>query len=99
MKPKALFINVGRGATVVTPELARALSEKRLGGAGLDVTDPEPLPADSPLWKMSNVIITPHVSTDSDFGSGRHWQIARENLRRYVAGERMLSVVDVKRGY
>jgi phosphoglycerate dehydrogenase-like enzyme len=63
------------------------------------VTDPEPLPPDSPLWKMPNVIITPHVSTDSDFGTERHWQIARENLRRYVAGERMLSVVDVKRGY
>jgi phosphoglycerate dehydrogenase-like enzyme len=99
MKPKALFINVGRGATVVTAELVRALSEKRLGGAGLDVTDPEPLPPDSPLWKMPNVIITPHVSTDSDFGSARHWQIARENLRRYVAGEPMLSVVDAKRGY
>jgi phosphoglycerate dehydrogenase-like enzyme len=99
MKPTALFINVGRGATVVTPELVRALNEKRLGGAGLDVTDPEPLPADSPLWKMSNVIITPHVSTDSDFGSERHWLIARENLRRYVAGESMLSVIDVKRGY
>jgi phosphoglycerate dehydrogenase-like enzyme len=99
MKPKALFINVGRGSTVVTAELVRALSEKRLGGAGLDVTDPEPLPAESPLWKMPNVIITPHVSTDSDFGSERHWLIARENLRRYVAGERMLSVVDVKRGY
>ncbi|HJS21357.1 MAG TPA: D-2-hydroxyacid dehydrogenase [Steroidobacteraceae bacterium] len=99
MKPKALFINVGRGGTVVTADLSRALSEKRLGGAGLDVTDPEPLPPDSPLWKMSNVIITPHVSTDSDFGSERHWLIARENLRRYVAGEPMLSVVDIKRGY
>jgi phosphoglycerate dehydrogenase-like enzyme len=99
MKPKALFINVGRGGTVVTAELVRALTEKRLGGAGLDVTDPEPLPADHPLWRMPNVIITPHVSTDSDFGSGRHWQIARENLRRYVAGEPMLSVVDVRRGY
>lgn len=99
MKPRALFINVGRGGTVVTADLVRALSEKRLGGAGLDVTDPEPLPPDHPLWRMPNVIITPHVSTDSDFGSERHWQVARENLRRYVAGERMLSVVDVKRGY
>ncbi len=99
MKPRALFINVGRGSTVVTAELVRALSEKRLGGAGLDVTDPEPLPADHALWRMPNVIITPHVSVDSDLGSERHWQIARENLRRYVAGEPMLSVVDVKRGY
>jgi phosphoglycerate dehydrogenase-like enzyme len=99
MKPRALFINVGRGGTVVTSELVKALNEKRLGGAGLDVTDPEPLPADHPLWHAPNVIITPHVSTDSDIGSERHWQIARENLRRYVAGDRMLSVVDVKRGY
>lgn len=99
MKPRALFINVGRGGTVVTAELVKALTEKRLGGAGLDVTDPEPLPPDHPLWHAPNVIITPHVSSDSDIGSERHWQIARENLRRYVAGERMLSVVDVRRGY
>ncbi len=99
MKPGALFINVGRGGTVVTSDLVRALTEKRLGGAGLDVTDPEPLPPDHPLWRLPNVIITPHVSSDSDFGSERHWQVARENLRRYVAGERMLSVVDTKRGY
>jgi phosphoglycerate dehydrogenase-like enzyme len=99
MKPRALFINVGRGRTVVTAELVKALTEHRLGGAGLDVTDPEPLPPDHPLWRAPNVIITPHVSSDSDIGSERHWQIARENLRRYVAGERMLSVVDVGRGY
>jgi phosphoglycerate dehydrogenase-like enzyme len=99
MKPRALFINVGRGGTVVTDELLRALNEKRLGGAGLDVTDPEPLPPAHPLWRAPNVIITPHVSSDSDIGSERHWLIARENLRRYVAGDRMLSVVDVKRGY
>ncbi len=99
MKPRAIFINVGRGATVVTAELVKALKEKRIGGAGLDVTDPEPLPANHPLWRLPNVIVTPHVAADSDFGSERHWQVARENLRRYVAGERMLSVVDVKRGY
>jgi phosphoglycerate dehydrogenase-like enzyme len=99
MKPRALFINVGRGGTVVTDELVRALNEKRLGGAGLDVTDPEPLPPDHPLWRAPNVIITPHVSGDSDIGSERHWLIARENLRRFVAGDRMLSVVDVARGY
>lgn len=99
MKPRALFINVGRGKTVVTSELIKALAERRLGGAGLDVTDPEPLPAGHPLWHAPNTIITPHVSTDSDIGEERHWQVARENLRRYVAGERMLSVVDVRRGY
>jgi phosphoglycerate dehydrogenase-like enzyme len=99
MKPRALFINVGRGGTVVTDELVRALKEQRLGGAGLDVTDPEPLPPDHPLWRAPNVIITPHASAESDIGSERHWLIARENLRRFVAGDRMLSVVDVARGY
>jgi phosphoglycerate dehydrogenase-like enzyme len=99
MKPRALFINVGRGKTVVTSALVKALQERRLGGAGLDVTDPEPLPADHPLWRIPNVVITPHVSTESDIGDERHWQVARENLRRYVAGDRMLSVVDVKKGY
>jgi phosphoglycerate dehydrogenase-like enzyme len=99
MKPRALFINVGRGKTVVTSELVEALKGNRLGGAGLDVTEPEPLPANHPLWRLPNVIVTPHVATDSDLGREHSWQIARENLRRFVAGERMLSVVDVKRGY
>lgn len=99
MKPRAIFINVGRGKTVDTDALVKALQEKRLGGAGLDVTDPEPLPKDHPLWQLPNVIITPHVASDSDSGNKLHWQVARENLRRFVAGDRMLSVVDVKRGY
>jgi phosphoglycerate dehydrogenase-like enzyme len=83
----------------VQRDLVAALRSGRLAGAGLDVTDPEPLPPDSPLWKMSNVIITPHVSADSDLGEEARFAILRENLRRYVAGERLLSVVDVKRGY
>ncbi len=99
MKAGAFFINVGRGGTVVTNDLVSALKENHLGGAGLDVTDPEPLPQDHPLWHLPNVIITPHVSADSEFEENRHWEIACENLRRYAAGERMLSVVDVKRGY
>lgn len=99
MKPGAFFVNVGRGGTVVTDDLVNALRQNRLGGAGLDVTDPEPLPPDHPLWRLPNVIVTPHVSSDSEFDRERHWEIAVENLRRYVAGERMLSVVDVKRGY
>jgi phosphoglycerate dehydrogenase-like enzyme len=99
MKRSALFINVGRGATVDTSALVRALASGALGGAGLDVTDPEPLPPDHPLWQAPNVIITPHVASDSDLGDARVWEIVRENLRRYVAGEKMLSVVDVERGY
>ena len=98
-KPGAFFVNVGRGRSVVQAALVAALKSGRLAGAGLDVTDPEPLPAESPLWQMQNVIITPHVSADSDLGNEARFAIAIENLRRYVAGERMLSVVDVARGY
>ena len=98
-KPGAYFFNVGRGGSVVQQDLVAALKSGRLAGAGLDVTDPEPLPAGSPLWKLQNVIITPHVSADSDLGNEARFLVARENLRRYVAGERMLSVVDVAKGY
>ncbi len=99
MKPGAYFFNVGRGKSVVQADLVAALQGGRLAGAGLDVTDPEPLPADSPLWKMQNVILTPHVSTRSDLGSEARSVIVIENLRRYVAGEKMLSVVDTGKGY
>ena len=99
MKPKGFFINVGRGPSVVTADLVAALRDGRLAGAGLDVTDPEPLPRDHPLWRLPNVIVTPHVAAQSDLGREARWTIVRENLRRYVAGEPMLSVVDVERGY
>ncbi len=98
-KPGAYFINVGRGQSVVQKDLVAALRSGRLAGAGLDVTEPEPLPPDDPLWTFGNVILTPHVSAASDLGDAARFAIARENLRRYVAGERMLSVVDVTRGY
>ncbi|MGB5443708.1 MAG: D-2-hydroxyacid dehydrogenase [Gammaproteobacteria bacterium] len=99
MKPGAYFINVGRGRSVVTADLIEALNSDRLGGAALDVTDPEPLPPDHPLWTAKNIFITPHISAGSDEQMGRYWLVVRENLRRYVNGERMLSVVDLKRGY
>ena len=98
-KPGAYFFNVGRGGSVVQADLIAALESGRLAGAGLDVTEPEPLPASSPLWKMRNVIITPHVSADSDLGLSVRIAVIRENLRRYVAGERMLSEVDLGKGY
>jgi phosphoglycerate dehydrogenase-like enzyme len=99
LKPNALFINVARGGSVVTADLTKALNERRLAGAGLDVVDPEPLPPDNPLWKAPNVIISPHVSSRSDLPGEERWVLVRENLRRYVAGEKMLSVVDLKREY
>lgn len=99
MRPTAYFINVARGGSVVTDALVAALKNQQIAGAGLDVTDPEPLPADHPLWDAPNVIITPHVANDSDLGYGAQVAISTENLRRYIQGERMLSVVDVARGY
>jgi phosphoglycerate dehydrogenase-like enzyme len=99
MKPTALFINVGRGGTVVTDALTRALATGVIAGAGLDVTEPEPLPDGHPLWAMPNVIITPHVAAASDDLGRRLRLVVAENVRRYVAGERMLSVVDLDRGY
>ncbi len=99
MRRGAHFINVGRGQSVVTDDLIAALRSGQVGGAGLDVTDPEPLPQGHPLWQLPNVIITPHISARSDLGNEARWAVARENLRRYVAGEPMLSVVDIEKGY
>ena len=76
-----------------------ALADGTLAGAGLDVTDPEPLPADHALWGVDNVIITPHVAATSDLSRRNTLLIARENLRRYVAGEKLLNLVDLERGY
>jgi len=98
VKPGVIFVNVARGASVVTDDLVAALDDGRVAGAGLDVTDPEPLPADHPLWRKSNVIITPHIAW---YGNNRERQItlARENIRRFIAGDALLNVVDPERGY
>ena len=92
------FINIGRGATVDTDDLLTSLQSGQLGGAGLDVTDPEPLPPDHPLWKADNVIITPHVSS---WGSDtrRHELLLIENLARYATGDPLYNVVDPTKGY
>ena len=99
MKPTAYFISVGRGASTVTDDLIAALNQGQIAGAGLDVTDPEPLPADHPLWTTPRVIISPHTAGRSDKGRDRLYLLVQENLRRYVAGEPLLSVVDIERGY
>ena len=99
MKPTAYFLSVGRGRSTVTADLIAALSANRIAGAGLDVVDPEPLPADNPLWHLPNVILTPHVSADTQVSDEQRDALLRENLRRYVAGEPMLAVVDIERGY
>jgi phosphoglycerate dehydrogenase-like enzyme len=98
VKPGVVFVNVARGASVVTDDLVAALADGRVAGAGLDVTDPEPLPADHPLWRMPNVIITPHIAW---YGNNRERQmmLARENVRRFIAGDALLNVVDPEEGY
>ena len=98
-KRGAMYFSVGRGTTTDTDALIAALSDGQIGGAGLDVTDPEPLPQDHPLWSMPNVIITPHVAAYTDESFGRTLAIAMENLQRYVDGGPLLSVVDFEKGY
>lgn len=103
MKSDALFINVGRGSLIYTDALIRALEERRIAGAILDVLEKEPLAADSPLWKMPNVLITPHIS-GRGFGHDpetekKVWDICLENLRRYIAGEDIINEVDMNLGY
>ncbi|HMA12774.1 MAG TPA: D-2-hydroxyacid dehydrogenase, partial [Steroidobacteraceae bacterium] len=99
VKPTAFFINIARGGSVVTEALMAALNEGRLAGAGLDVVEPEPLPPDHPLWKSPRILFTPHISARSDLPGEARWIIAADNLRRYVAGERLLNVVDLQRGF
>jgi phosphoglycerate dehydrogenase-like enzyme len=98
-KPTAFYVNIGRGKTVDTDALVRALREGKIAGAGLDVTEPEPLPSDHELWGLPNVIITPHVGGDSERHMERIWLLFRENLRRFAVGEPLLSVVNKRRGY
>jgi phosphoglycerate dehydrogenase-like enzyme len=99
MKKTAYFINVGRGGSVVTNDLVAALNNGTIAGAGLDVTEPEPLPTDHPLWRAKNIIITPHMSAQSDLGQNVRATIYREQVRRFAAGEKLLSVVDFSKGY
>jgi len=99
MKSNAYFVSVGRGASTVTDDLVAALESGAIAGAGLDVTDPEPLPEGHALWTTPRVIISPHTGGRSDKGRERLFLLVQENLRRYVAGEPMLSVVDIERGY
>ncbi len=99
MKTGAYYISVGRGGTTDTLALTTSLENGKLAGAGLDVTDPEPLPADHPLMSKTNVIITPHVAGRSEVSGLNTRLIARENLRRYIRGEPLLNLVDLKRGY
>ena len=94
MKRGAYFINIARGRCVVTQDLIAALESGRLAGAGLDVADPEPLPTDSPLWRMPNVLITPHVAILGTPYRQKWEAILLENCRRFAAGQPLINVVD-----
>lgn len=96
---RAHLINVGRGASVVTDDLVAALDSGQIAGAGLDVVDPEPLPEDSPLWQMGNVVITPHMSGDSAGWSDRLAEQFMANWDRYRSGQQLFNIVDKAKGY
>lgn len=100
MKKTAYFINVGRGALASLADLAAALAAGELAGAALDVFEAEPLPADSPLWRMGDrVILTPHVAGYSPRIAERHLGVLLENVGRFVRGEPLLNVADKRRWY
>ncbi len=99
MKPNSYFIAVSRGGLYDTDALVKALDTRKLAGAGLDVTDPEPLPKGHPLWKFPNVLITPHIAGRSDGENARYEALYIENLKRFAAGEPLLNVVDKEKGY
>jgi phosphoglycerate dehydrogenase-like enzyme len=99
MKGSAFLVNVGRGGLVQQEALIDALRAKQIGGAGLDVFEPEPLPADSPLWSMPNVILTPHYAGASPRYYERAMAIFLDNLRRYRDGESLRNLVDKRAGY
>jgi phosphoglycerate dehydrogenase-like enzyme len=99
MKPSAYIINIGRGGLIDQAALIKALEEKRIVGAGLDVATPEPLPKDSRLWDFENVILSPHVSGGMEDYMLRAADLFCENLKRYLDGKKLLNVVDRKKGY
>ncbi|MHB0969768.1 MAG: D-2-hydroxyacid dehydrogenase [Thermoanaerobaculia bacterium] len=99
MKPTAVFINVGRAATVDEDALVDALREKRIRGAALDVFETEPLPAEHPLWQFENVLISPHTADHTSDSHQRAMEFFMENLRRFRAGEALEKVVDKAEQY
>lgn len=99
MKPSAYLINVARGSVIDEPALIEALRRRAIAGAALDVAEKEPLPPESPLWKLDNVFITPHVSAVTDRLWERQADLLIENLDRWFSGRELLNQVDLQRGY
>ncbi|NLO10252.1 MAG: D-2-hydroxyacid dehydrogenase [Clostridiales bacterium] len=99
MKPDAFLVNIGRGELIDQEALIEALRNNRIGGAGLDVMTPEPLPADNPLWELPNVIITQHSSGLSVGNDTRRVNLFTDNLRRYLNNEALENIVNFTEGY
>jgi len=99
MKPDAWLVNVGRGRLIVTDHLVDALRERRIGGATLDVTDPEPLPKDHPLWTLDNCLITPHIGNTRAMAVPLLSERITTNCRLFASGEPLVGLVDVALGY
>ena len=99
MKDSAFIVNIGRGSLIKQADLIKALTENWIAGAGLDVTDPEPLPEESKLWELENVILTPHTAGFSPTNDQRRFEIFRDNLKNYLNNEALLNQVDFKLKY
>ena len=99
MKPDAFLLNVGRGPLIDEAALVEVLRQHKIGGAALDVFDQEPLPPDSPLWGLEDLLITPHTGGISQKMWERHYVLFSENLRRYLSGKPLLGLVDKRSGY
>jgi phosphoglycerate dehydrogenase-like enzyme len=99
MQSHAWIVNIGRGKQIVTDELVWALETGEIGGAALDVTEPEPLPTGHPLWSMPNCIITPHVGNTAEMVPPLLAVRIAENVRRLASGEQMIGIVDITFGY
>ena len=99
MEPHSWIVNVARGRHIVTDDLVEALRSGVIGGAGLDVTDPEPLPDDHPLWGLPNCIITPHVGNTPEMAKPLLAERVTDNVRRFARGEELIGLVDVDAGY
>jgi phosphoglycerate dehydrogenase-like enzyme len=99
LKPHSYFVAVSRGGIYDMGGLVKALDSKRLAGAGVDVTDPEPLPKGHALWKFNNVVITPHIAGRSDRDNERMVGTIKENIKRFVDGRPLVNVVDKQKGY
>ena len=98
-KPTAYLIDIGRGGVIDQAALITALREHKLAGAALDVFPEEPLPADSPLWKLPNVILSPHIAGYSSAYDARAVALFAENLTRYLAGLPLYNQIDIAKGY